>query len=109
MQGYDIEIRHISRKVNLADALTQQIKGDDIEYAGQVKRQDQDWVETIRVSSSATDENIQMKLRQLYSETELREKEEQIHNQLMIETNEESNAVLSIAESQIIIDAEMRR
>ena len=66
-------------------------------------------METIRVPSSATDEDIQMKLRQLYSKTELREKEEQIHNQLMIETNEESNAVLSIAESQIIIDAEMRR
>ena len=109
LQGYDIEIRHIPGKVNPADALTQQIKGDDIEYAGQVKRQDQDWVETIRVSSSATDEDIQMKLRQLYSKTELREKEEQIHNQLMIQTNEESNAVLSIAESQIIIDAEMRR
>ena len=76
LQGYDIEIRHIPGKVNPADALTRQIKGDDIEYAGQVKRQDQDWVETIRVSSSATDEDIQMKLRQLYSKTELREKEE---------------------------------
>ena len=50
-----------------------------------------------------------MKLRQLYSKTELRERGEQIHNQLMIETNEESNAVLSIAKSQFIIDAEMRR
>ena len=48
-----------------------------------------------------------MKLRQLYSKTELREKGEQIHNQLMIETSEESNAILAIAESQIIIDAEM--
>ena len=56
-------------------------------------------METIRVSSPATDEDIQMKLRQLYSKIELREKEEQIHNQLMIETNEESNAVLSITES----------
>ena len=99
MQGYDIEIRHIPGKINPVGDLTRQIKGEDIEYAGQVKKQDQDWVETIRVSSSATDEDIQMKLRQLYSKTELREKYEQIHNQLMIETNEESNAVLSIAES----------
>ena len=109
LQGYDIEIRHIPGKVNPADALTRQIKGDDIAYTGQVKRQDQDWVETIRVPSSAMGEDIQIKLRRLYSKTELREKGEQIHNRLMIETNEESNAVLSIAESQIIIDAEMRR
>ena len=109
MQGCHIEIRHIPGKVNLADDLTRQIKGDDIEYVGQMKRQDQYWVETARVSSSATDENIQMKLRQLYNKTKLREKEEQIHNQLMIEMNEESNAVLSIAEIQIITDAEMRR
>ena len=63
-------------------------------------------METIRVPSSATDEDIQMKLRQLYSKTELGEKGEQIHNQLMIETNEGSNPVLSIAKSQIIIDAD---
>ena len=65
LQGYDIEIRHIPRKVNPTDALTRQIKGNDIKYAGQVKRQDQDWVKTIRVPSSVTDEDIQMKLRQL--------------------------------------------
>ena len=109
MQAYGLEIRHIPGKVNPTDALAWQIKGDDIEYTGQVKRQDQDWVETIRVPSSVTNEDIQMKLRQLYSKTGLREKGEQIHDQLLIEASEESNAILSIVEREIIIDAKMRR
>ena len=33
LQGYDIEIRHIPSKVNPADALTRQVKGDDDAYA----------------------------------------------------------------------------
>ena len=51
-----------TRKGEFCGCFDTAIKGDDIEYAGQVKRQDQDWVETIRVTSSATDEDIYMKL-----------------------------------------------
>ena len=69
LQGYDLEIRHIPGKVNPADALTRQAKGSDDKYAGEVKRQDADWVQGMRVSESATDQEIQNRLKQLYSKS----------------------------------------
>ena len=67
LQGYDLEIRHIPGKVNPADALTRQAKGSDERYAGEVKRQDADWVQGMRVSETASDAEIQARLKQLYS------------------------------------------
>ena len=45
LQGYDIEVRYIPGKVSLADALTRQVKGDDDAYAGDIKKQDEDWMQ----------------------------------------------------------------
>ncbi|MCV6576027.1 MAG: Ty3/Gypsy family RNase HI domain-containing protein, partial [Cohaesibacter sp.] len=67
LQGYDLEIRHIPGKVNPADALTRQAKGSDERYAGEVKRQDADWVQEIRVAENASDSEIQSRLKQLYN------------------------------------------
>ena len=59
LQGYDLEIRHIPGKINPADALTRQVKGRDDQYAGKVKKQDEDWMQNVRVSDTATDAEIQ--------------------------------------------------
>ena len=59
LQGYDAEIRHIPGKVNPADALTQQLHGEDAVYTGQVKKEDQDWLQSMQVSQTTTDEQIQ--------------------------------------------------
>ena len=56
LQGYDVEIRHIPGKVNPADAITRQVRGADVEYAGRVKKEDQDWMETVRVPLTPTDD-----------------------------------------------------
>ena len=52
LQGYDLEIRHIPGKINPADALTRQVKGRDDAYAGEVKKQDEDWMQHVRVSKT---------------------------------------------------------
>ena len=59
LQGYDLEIRHIPGRINPADALTRQIRGVDTENSGEVKKQDEEWVQRMRVPSNATDEDIQ--------------------------------------------------
>ena len=59
MQGHDIEIRHIPGKVNPVDALTRQVRAEDAEYAGRVRQEDQDWMEAVRVPSTATDQERQ--------------------------------------------------
>ena len=55
LQGYDIEIRHIPGKINPADTLTRQHWAGDSKFISDVKDADKELVETIRVSSSATD------------------------------------------------------
>ena len=67
LQGYDIDIQHIPGKMNPADAWTRQAKGSDDQYAGEVKQQDADWVQELRVGAQATDQEIQEKLNQLYT------------------------------------------
>ena len=62
LQGYEIEIRHIPGKVNPADAITRQVKGDDVEYAGKVKQEDEDWFANIRVPKEANDQDIPKRL-----------------------------------------------
>ena len=41
LQVYDMEIRHIPGKVNPADTITRQVKLNDAEYIGKVKKMDQ--------------------------------------------------------------------
>ena len=54
LQGYDMEIRHIPRKVNPADTLTRQVKVADEEYAGEVKQMDRDLVDSLKITEDAT-------------------------------------------------------
>ena len=109
LQGYDIEIRHIPGKINPADAITRQVKGDDLEYAGKVKQMDEDWVSHIRVPVEANDGDIQKRLDQLYSTKELQEKKVNVQKQLLALKQEERSAVLSVAESSIQIDDSMKQ
>ena len=74
LQGYDMEIRHIPRKVNPADTIMRQVKLEDAEYTGQVKRMDQELVDLIRIPSAATDEDVQHKLDQLHHTEGMKEK-----------------------------------
>ena len=53
LQGYDLEIRHIPGKINPADALTRQVKGRDDDYAGEIKKQDEDWMQKVRVGTDS--------------------------------------------------------
>ena len=76
LQGYDMDIRHIPGKSNPADTITRQVKIEDAEYTVQVKKLDQELVDTVRIPSSATDEDVQKKLDQLYSKNELKEKKQ---------------------------------
>ena len=69
-----MEIRHIPSKVNPTDTITQQVEVEDAEYTGQVKRMDRELVDMIRISSTATDEEVQQKLDQLYSRGNEQEK-----------------------------------
>ena len=62
-----MEIRHIPGKVSPADTIIRQVKFEDAEYSGLVKRMDQELVDMIRIPSTATDEKVQRKLDQLYS------------------------------------------
>ena len=107
LQGYDVEIRHIPGKVNPADALTRQVRGADVEYADRVKKEDQDWMETVRVPLTATDEEIQCKLRELYSK-----KEEKSQDPMQFVTPSDTQnqcTLLALSESTISIDHGLRQ
>ena len=114
LQGYDIEIRHIPGKVNPADALTRQVRGRDEIYAGEVKQQDADWVQGMRVSVDATDRDIQTKLKQLYSSSILQGTGDTVQNQLTIFSavnvvqEKIDHRLLAISESSIEIDTETK-
>ena len=109
LQGYNLEIRHIPGKVNPADALTRQIRVDDAEYAGRVRQEDQDWVNTVRVPSTATDQEIQQKLNELYSKQDLQEKKQNAMQQVLSKHTEEQCTVLAVLESAVSIDSQMRQ
>ena len=109
LQGYDIDIRHIPGKVNPADALTRQVRADDVEYAGRVRQQDQDWMESVRVPSEATDQEIQRKLNELYSTKEQEDKRQEAMQLVRPTHNSEQSTILAIAESSISIEAQMRQ
>ena len=108
LQGYDLEIRHIPGKINPADALTRQVKGRDDAYAGEVKKQDEDWMQHVRVSNTATDEEIQCRLRQLYSTDETQDKRDKLQEQLTTGQCKEIQTMLAIAESTVQVDQEMK-
>ena len=109
LQGYDAEIRHIPGKVNPADALTRQVKVDDVEYAEQVKKEDQDWMEKMRVPLTATDQQIQQRLRQLYSKQEDKAKHTDAMQLLTSGPPASQYTLLAISESSIQIDMELRQ
>ena len=110
LQGYDLEIRHIPGRINPADALTRQIRGVDTEYSGEVKKQDEEWVQRMRVPSNATDADIQRRLRQLYSTKDMQGTGDKLQAQLTtFNSSAESISVLAIAESTIQIDLQMRQ
>ena len=95
-------------KVNPAETITRQVKVDDAEYTGKVKKLDQELVDMIRIPSDATNEDVQRKLDQLYSKKGMNEKKEYAKQQLLTEQREEQNAVLAVAESSIYIDDQFR-
>ena len=109
LQGYDVEIRHIPGKVNPADALTRQLHGEDAEYAGQVKKQDQDWLQSVQVPQTATDQQIQQRLNELYQGQDVQDQRERAIQNVLPEHNREQCTVLAVSESRIQIDAEMRQ
>ena len=109
LQGYDAEIRHIPGKVNPADTLTRQLHGEDAEYAGQVKKEDQDWLRSVQVSQAATDEQIQRRLNELYKGQDHQEQRERAIQNMLPEHQREQCTVLAISESRLQIDAEMRQ
>ena len=107
LQGYDVEIRHIPGKVNPADALTRQVRGADVEYADRVKKEDQDWMETVRVPLTATDEEIQCKLRELYSK---KGDKSQDPMQFVTPSDQQNQCtLLALSESTISIDQGLRQ
>ena len=108
LQGYDIEIRHIPGKTNPADALTRQVREMDAEYSGQVKQQDADWMQNVRIESTATDAEIQSRLQQLYSKADTAGKQGKTVQLTTVLHQAEKQAVLAIGESTIQIDNEMK-
>ena len=109
LQGYDLEIRHIPGRINPADAITRQVKSDDVDYADEVKQEDANWVSNLRVPKEADDQMIQKRLNELYSTTELREKRENVQQQLLAMTAKQPIAVLQVSESSVQVTNEMRQ
>ena len=82
---------------------------EDADYMGQVKKLDQELVDTVRTPSSATDEDVQKKLDQLYIKNDLKEKKQNVQQQLLTEIHEEQNAVLAMKESNVMIDDQFKK
>ena len=75
LQAYDMEIRHIPRRINPADTLTKQIWAEDQEQADLVRDADRTMVQRVRVPSTANEEEIQKRLNELYSSREGEQRE----------------------------------
>ena len=109
LQGYDIEIRHIPGKVNPADTLTRQAWVGDSGEVAKVKDVDRELVDMIRVAESASDQDIQAKLRELYSREEDREKIKRAQDSILSEISTyEGQAVLSVASSRVTIEGNFK-
>ena len=79
-----MEIRHIPGKFNPANTLTRQVKIADDEYSREVKQLDCDFVDNLRIPENATDIQIQSKLKQLYNTDELKPKQDQALQQILV-------------------------
>ena len=66
LQGYNLEIRHIPRKKNPADSLSRQLVADALVRKGSVKDANAEYVQKLRISETATDQEIQNALHQLF-------------------------------------------
>ena len=73
-----------------------------------VKDVDRELVDMIRVAESATDQDIQAKLRELYSIEEDQEKRVQVQDSILSEIRSEDQAVLSVAVSRIQVENDFR-
>ena len=69
LQGYNVEIRHIPGKKNLADSLSRQLTSEALVRKGSVKDANEEYVMRLRVAANATDEEIQSALYQLFSQS----------------------------------------
>ena len=78
-----MEISHIPSKVNPAYTITRQVKVEDAKYTGQVKRMDKKLVDMICITSTATDEEVQRRLDQLYSKEGMNEKKAYAKQQIL--------------------------
>ena len=107
LQGYDLEIRHIPGRVNPADTLTRQSWVDDRGQAERVRELDRTMVEKMRVPGTASDQDIQQRLRELYSAE--RDKREQAQDQISdVQQSAETFAILSVYESRVQVDQGFR-
>ena len=110
LQGYDIEIRHIPGKVNPADTLTRQAWAGDAHEVAHVKDIDRELVDMIRVAETASDADIQRKLRELYSSEGDQEKIQHAQKSILSKiSQEEGSAILSVAQSRVQIENEQFR
>ena len=67
LQGYDLEMRHISGKKNPADSLSRQHFEDACAQRREVKEEEEDMVRVLRVKPHATNEEIQDALSKIFS------------------------------------------
>ena len=63
-----MEIRHIPGKKNTADSLSRQLVSDALVRKGSVKDANSEYVQRLRVSSDASDSEIQSALHKLFSQ-----------------------------------------
>ena len=66
LQGYNVDIRHIPGKKNPADSLSRQLIADALVRKGCVKDANAEYVQKLRASSVATDQEIQSALHELF-------------------------------------------
>ena len=74
-----------------------------------VKDIDREVVDIIRVAESARDQDIQAKLRELYSSSEEREKIQHAQDSILSKIRaDEGSAILSVASSRVTVSNEFR-
>ena len=66
LQGYNVDMKHIPRKKNPADSLTRQLVSDVLVTKSSVKDANSECVQKLRINDSATDQEIQDALHQLF-------------------------------------------
>ena len=65
-------------------------------------------MQQVRVSNTATDADIQCRLRQLYSTDEMQDKRDKLQEQLTTGQRNEIQTMLAIGESAVQMDQEMK-